>query len=343
MNPVRAAFADQARSCRTLGSDLTGHILDLLGRELQSDQGEVARRILGWQGDVTSRGASVPLRLAGALHGLVLDHKAPQLAAAYADRDVSAGLLLDSIAGHEERILDWLDRAPQTNEVGRAATLIAGAKFALDQLAAPMKLAVKELGASAGLNLNFCDYGTDTGAEIIGRDDVLVTDCTWRGPHPGTQDLHSVSRRGVDLAPPDRNQPTRLRAYIWADQPQRLARLDAALAHAGNHPPELEQGDAAAWIEKEILSQQGVLTFIYHTVAFQYFPADTQQRVNHRLEEAGGLATRDAPLAHLSMEADDRRNGAALTLRIWDGADRVWDLGRADFHGRWIDWSPMLR
>jgi hypothetical protein len=51
-----------------------------------------------------------------------------------------------------------------------------------------------------------------------------------------------VSRIGVDLAPrPDEEW---LRACIFTDQPERLARLDAALEIARDHPPPLVRGDA---------------------------------------------------------------------------------------------------
>lgn len=38
------------------------------------------------------------------------------------------------------------------------------------------------------------------------------------------------------------------------------------------------------------------------------------------------------------MEADATPGSAALTLHLWPG-DRHIALGRADFHGRWIDWQ----
>ncbi len=43
----------------------------------------LADRLLAWPGRIDAGGASVPLRLAGALHGLVLSGAAPGLAALY--------------------------------------------------------------------------------------------------------------------------------------------------------------------------------------------------------------------------------------------------------------------
>ena len=57
------------------------------------------------------------------------------------------------------------------------------------------------------------------------------------------------------------------------------------------------------------------------------------------IETAGAAATTDAPLALFGMEADGTGPGAALTLRLWPG-DVTLPMGRADFHGRRIDWRP---
>jgi hypothetical protein len=73
-------------------------------------------------------------------------------------------------------------------------------------------------------------------------------------------------------------------------------------------------------------------------VAWQYFPAAAQARGEATLQAAGQRATQTAPLAHLAMEGDGNEPGAALTLRLWPGNQTI-PLGRADFHGRWVDWQ----
>jgi hypothetical protein len=42
-------------------------------------------------------------------------------------------------------------------------------------------------------------------------------------------------------------------------------------------------------------------------------------------------------MAHFSMEADRQGLGAALCFTLWPG-EHVIELGRADFHRRWITW-----
>jgi hypothetical protein len=100
------------------------------------------------------------------------------------------------------------------------------------------------------------------------------------------------------------------------------------------------QGDAVTWLEGQLGHRSGQLHLIYSTVAWQYFPEDKQALGKTFIEAAGKTATLDAPLAWFGMENDGGARGAALTLRLWPG-DLTIDLGRADFHGRWIDWRGM--
>ena len=59
------------------------------------------------------------------------------------------------------------------------------------------------------------------------------------------------------------------------------------------------------------------------------------------IEAAGRKATGDAPLAWFGMEPDGDSPGAAMTLRIWPG-DITVDIGRMDFHGRWVNWKGWI-
>jgi hypothetical protein len=40
------------------------------------------------------------------------------------------------------------------------------------------------------------------------------------------------------------------------------------------------------------------------------------------------------------MEADGQRDGAALALQLWPPGKKH-QIGRADFHGRWIRWTGL--
>lgn len=341
------AFAQQTRACRELGSVLTAQASDALTRIVAADNGPVGQRVKSWPGDPAPSADSIPLRLCGALHALVLADRAPALAQAYAKggNGQMDNEIRQAIQSNTQHFLEWLELSPQTNEVGRSGPLIATAWF-LGAQQPGIAFDLLELGASAGLNLNFCHYSLATKQ---GFQPTLAGDAmsdvrlvpVWHGDPPLPAPFAVADRRGVDLNPLDpARDGFRLTAYTWADQRDRLGRLRAALAIAGAYPPSMDQGDAGEWLEARLAESPRHGRLVYHTVAAQYFPESTRNRIERTLQDAGDRATPEHPLAHFSMEADGGE-GAALLLRLWTGGGaRAWRLGRADFHGRWIEWRP---
>jgi len=333
-----AAFARQGHACDALGSPFMARLMPLLWRIIAAGDGPVAVRILTWQGDPTAMGDAVALRLAGALHALVLTRADAGLLAAYAPHEASDAALEEAITvalqTHAAHILTWLEQPPQTNEVRRSAALLAGAAWVQDRTGLPLVLS--ELGASAGLNLHFDNYYLANG---IGRADSPVTlRPDWRGPVAPAGPIAVTDRAGVDLNPlnpSDPDQALRLLAYLWPDQPYRAELTRAAIAMARTRA---DPGDAATWLEARLARPRpGAVHLVYHTIAWQYFPQDTADRCSSALASAGARATTDAPLAHLAMEADGAEDGAALSLRLWPTGQETL-LARVDFHGRWINW-----
>jgi hypothetical protein len=101
----------------------------------------------------------------------------------------------------------------------------------------------------------------------------------------------------------------------------------------------VDRADAGDWLTTRLAPRhEGALHLVFHTVAWQYFPPETRSRALAALDRAGAAATATAPLARLGMEADGNAPGAALTLTLWPGPTVI-PLGRADFHGRWVQWT----
>ncbi len=342
MTPMAAAFDAQAGHCDRLGSPFMARLMMLLARSWPLD-GAVARRLDRWPGDVGHRAEALPLRLAGGLHALHLRGLDPELSAAYPPQQVPDAALLRAVAGallrHEEFLLDWIKSPPQTNEVRRASALIAGAQLLTDATGLPIRLS--ELGASGGLNLGFDRFAMQLADRRYGPADAAVTlTPDWTGPLPPRGTPVVTDRRGVDLAPLDPARPEdalRLLAYLWPDQSDRIDRTRAAMALRA--PGLVDRGDAIDWLETRLAApRQGELHLIFHSIARQYFPPETQRRGTAMIEAAGARASARSPLAWLSMEGDGDPDGAALTLRLWPGGAMT-ALGRIDFHGRWLRWT----
>lgn len=319
----------------------------------------IAARCAAWAGDIGPAGASLPLRLAGAWHALVLTGRAPDLAAAYPPQDVADAALLAALraatATQADFIADWLASPPQTNELRRAGPLLAVAALLAARFP-DLPLRLSELGASAGLNL-LCDrFALDLPGLTLGcAQAALRLTPDWRGPRPPAARITVGDRRGVDLNPLDPANPDhalRLLAYLWPDQPDRIARTRLAIACAKASPQaRVDRADAAPWLAARLENPMPrSVHLVYHTIAWQYFPAATQAAATAALQAAGARATPDAPLAWFGMEADGQAPGAGLLLRLWSGdptnrqttaqtLPRIIPLGRADFHGRWVEWQ----
>jgi hypothetical protein len=343
-NQLRA----QAAASPTLGSPFTGALCGLLAERLDRSSA-FGRRILDWPGN--PHADALALRACGALHALARSGRQPELSAVYPPAPFEPERLWAAVEGaiqHEDAFLTAvLDSPPQTNEVARSAMILGAGLHAAGRWRLP--LAVYEIGASAGLNLAFDRYRYDFGNEMGWGDAAapLVIRSAWRGTLPPLDaPLAVVSRKGCDRRPLDPADPAdagRLMAYIWPDQTYRVERTEAALKLAAAEGRQVERTDAADWVEREFTKPQrpGTCRFLYHTIVRQYLPPETRARIDAALERAAAAATAAAPLAHFAFEPDSDPNGAntgaPMTMTMWPGGEAV-PLGRADYHGRWVDW-----
>lgn len=334
---VRAAFAYQADWARRLSSPFTERLLAALATALDRAT-PVGKRMIDWSGDPVAD--ALVLRLLGGLNALVRAGEMPALAAAYPPHPLPAHdklVPLVTAALADDRLLPWLDHAPQTNEVARSGVLMPGLMVIAAETGLPLRLF--ELGASAGLNLRLDQYGYDFNAVRTGATDAsVVLAPVWSGRPPPIAPVTVVARAGVDRAPIDlTRERERLLAYVWPDQTERVARLEAAIADFLADSVELERADAADWVEKTVTLAAGAVTVVLHSIAFQYFPAASQNRITAHLVGLGATATPEAPLAWLRFEFDGAADEPTLRLRLWPGGDdRL--LARAHPHGASVEW-----
>jgi hypothetical protein len=337
-------FARQARYCDEHGSVFTARLLRGLIRAIR-EEAPILQTVATWQGDPMND--ALPLRVAGALHALVLDGDAPELARHYPGGDREGdepGLQLaavDALTSHAHVLSDYLASPPQTNEVGRSAVLLGGFMAIAAQTGLPLRLF--ELGASAGLNMNWDRYRYCLDNEVMGdASSSLTLTPIWQGELPPAVLPEVVARAACDRSPIDLSsaaQRRRLRAYVWADQSSRLQQLNAALDVAARHPVHVEQADAPEWTEHMLAAPlpEGVATVIYHTIFWTYLPAEAQARIESAIRKAGQAATVSAPLAWLRLELSDFHSHPRLLLSLWPGPQNL-HLADAQAHGNAIFW-----
>jgi hypothetical protein len=322
------------------GSSLYGYLMTRAATDVL-EGGPCAHVLHG-----TSGGAPA-LRLMAGVHRLVLEGKAPDLAVYYPS---AGGVFRQSglwdvfhgtVAANVER-LNALARLPvQTNEVGRSRALLGGFLLVAKETGLPLNLL--EIGSSAGLNLRWDRYRYETESGSWGDSTSPVR---LRGQLTGRPPLEVrplvTARRGCDLRPLDvSSQDDRLRllSYVWPDQPERMARLRAALDVAVAVPAQVDRSDAQDWLEGTVARQTaGVATVTFHSIMMGYLSNEGRERVRSLVMEAGDRATADAPFAWLRMESAQR--GAPLAgvrLTLWPGGeDRL--LATTGFHGQGVVW-----
>ncbi len=332
----------QGYDCAQLGSELYAHLLARAAEDLEAG-GPVADVLAGHEDDP---GGSVPaLRLMGAVHRLVLGGEAPALAARYpsaggdGDAEGAWPAFRDLLAERRDRVRELLERGVQTNEPGRCAALLGGLLLAEERGGQPLRLL--EIGASAGVNLHADRFGYASGDARWGDPDspVQLADVFEGDRRPPERPLAIAERAGSDpepIDPGDEEQRLDLRAYVWPDMLERLHRLDAALEIAAAQRERVERAGAAGWLRERLAEPvAGRTTVVVHTIVMQYVPGEERAEVDRLFDEAGARATREAPLARLSMEPGGDR--AEVRLRLWPGGDERL-VARSGYHGPPVEW-----
>lgn len=353
VSTLKQTFQAQAYFCRTSQSPISALVLETVADRF--GDGPYDAFLRPWRGasGIELFNDAVPLRLLGAFHYLVLSGRTETLAALYppriSDPDPAAlDLALTQAArAYPDLIERFMHSPPQTNEVGRCLCLVGGFLTVAAETGLPLRCL--ELGASAGLNMNWdrFAYRFGEGARWGGKDAPLELYGDWTGgrpPLPGKVEV--VEREACDQSPinvSDPDEALKLGSYVWADQPLRLERLTAAISVKRSTGGTPTRADAADWAETHAHPKAGVATVVYHSSFMPYPPAATQTRIKAALEAAGRAASAQAPFAWLSKEADraEPAKHDEVLLRLWRGAPNdgmVRRLAVVHPHGTWVNW-----
>ncbi|MBX3312787.1 MAG: DUF2332 domain-containing protein [Actinobacteria bacterium] len=325
----------QRLGCEAAGSPLYATVLDAVVDDVVTDG--PSRRLLSLCEGATF-GDAIVLRYLAGVHELVLAGRAPELARHYPSVGGTPGpglaaTFLDTVAAHEDELGAAMGRPVQTNEPGRSVALLVGY---LEAARPGLPLRVLEVGASAGLNLWFDRYRYDGTDLAVGpsHSALQFIDPYVGAPLAALGTPEVATRRGCDLAPIDPSTSSgrrRLRSHVWPDHADRRRRLEAAITVVRDLPALVDRADAVAWTERALAEPvPGVTTVVSHSIVLQYLPLPQRRRFVEVVEEAGGRATAEAPLAWLRTEpAGDR---AETRITTWPG-EQTSVLALSGFHG----------
>jgi hypothetical protein len=328
----------QAHHCGALGSPFYERLLALAAEDAGAG-GPVASVIAGYPYEPIA--SAMALRLMGGLHRLVLEGRAPSLAAHYpsvggdGDADRAWSALRAFVAERIDEVRALLDRGVQTNEVGRAAALVVGFLEVARRTGRPLRCL--EVGASAGLNLRW-DHFRYVAAESAWGDPAspVVLRDAWLGGHlPFDVSAIVAERAGCDPSPVDQTTDdgrTTLLSYVWPDQAERLGHVRAACELAARVPATVDRANGADWVAERLARPpDGLATVVYHSIAIQYLDDASRDRLLATIAQAGRKATAEAPVAWLRMEPGGAQ--AEVRLTCWPGGDERL-VATAGFHGR---------
>jgi hypothetical protein len=338
----RASFEVQAQYCDAMAAPITARVSRALGAALNRET-ETGRRVLDWAGEPVAD--ALVLRLIGGLHALHRAGADAALSLVFSGAVADAGAVETTVSGvvarHDAALLPWLEGPPQTNEAARSAGLMTGLLH-VAQAHGP-RIEVLEIGSSAGLNLLIGRMRFDLGGVMAGPvASPLVIRSEWRGPPPPDVPIEIVGTRGVDIAPVDVTVDTeaeRLAGYVWVDAPERLSRIETAIAMVREEPVELAKGDAADWIEAQLAQPQedGVTRALMHSVVWQYIPAERRARIRDAMAAAGARATPERPLAWLMMEPNRDLHRHEVRVQTWPAAQPMALVALTHAHGAWVE------
>jgi hypothetical protein len=302
----------------------------------------------------------LPVLLFAGVHHLLLQGLGTELAAHYPNLSTTpaAGDVVPHFRTfaleHTEPLTALIaTRHTQTNEVGRCLQFIPPLGMLADEVGTLVHV---DVGTSAGLNLLLPRYRYEyEPGGAVGGPSTVVLQCDARGDHavPVPHTMPTIARSiGIDLHPIDVHDDEEVRwleACMWPDQPDRFARLVAAIDLARAHTPDVRHGDAVrdlgAVVEEAGAAGHPVVT---NSWVLNYLPDDLRLAYVAELDRIG--AERD--LSWIIAEAPAQTPGlpvpttdpaeeiTVVSLVRWRGGRRsVARLASTHPHGYWLRWE----
>ncbi|MGE4607634.1 MAG: DUF2332 domain-containing protein [Myxococcota bacterium] len=289
--------------------------------------------------------------LFGAVHYLLLggeEHELrawyPELGPGKANSPESAGpAFRDFCLAHQSRIKELIEtRLTQTNVLQRTSALLPSFARVFDA-GGRKPLSLLEIGASAGLNLNWdrFHYAYSDGTRWGSPSSPVIIECELREAGalaflPG--EIPVAERRGVDLNPVNLSDPDQvqwLQALIWPDHKGRQERLMAGIRIANENPAPLVEGDASEKLASLLAEASPDTTLcVFGTFTLYQFPKDALIATLKAMQAASA----SRPIHFISMEGAADPGPEVQWTTYADQERTTTLLARCCPHGRWLEW-----
>lgn len=244
---------------------------------------------------------------------------------------------------HGDKVVELIrTRITQTNVVRRCTCLLPIFSMVSEESGSP--LALVDVGASAGLNLNFDRYyytyelkdqrklnwgmsNSNVHLKAEMRGDALFPSLS--------REIAVASRDGIDLDPVDLTNPDELlwlRALMWPEHVERHQQLIDASIEFEQSDIHLHAGDPSDVLASLIstVPQEHAL-LVYSTIALYQFPESKRKRVAECLIQE----SQKRPVWQVALEGSDPR--LSIT-RYRNRASHTEILAEASPHGWWMKW-----
>lgn len=296
-------------------------------------------------------GQPPPNLLFGAVHLLLLKGEAHPLADFYPSISASPSALEDPYPAfrsfcmeHEGEIREIVgNRLVQTNVIRRCAYLMpAFCHVAHRNKGRPLSLI--EIGASAGLNMNWDRYTYVYGeAEPFGdvNSPVRITSALLGLRRPMIPEcLPGVAFRvGLDLNPINLHNEEEvlwLRALIWPEERDRVPLFESAIKLAKDYLPNVIGGDAVDLLPDVLNDVSPYTTLcIYATHTLNQFPHERREQLYSIIDRFGS----DRNVYLVTSQKRSHYPPPRLKLTSYEGGTKTETLlGYCNGHGRWLEW-----
>jgi len=294
----------------------------------------------------------MPMIFFAAVHYLLLNDPAEPLAQFYPDitpvssicEDDPYPLFRDFCCEHRDKIKDIISTYHvQTNEVRRSACLLPAFGIVAEE-ARGLALALVEIGASAGLNLLWDNYGYNYGDGLLygERASPVRLNCTLRGrkrPPLPEKFPRIAARIGIDLHPVDVTDASAVKwlsAFIWPEHTSRFDLLYRAIEITQDNPPELREGDILELLPGVLkIAPADSALCLFHTFVSNQMPPEARNALARLIADYGSMRN----IWCISIDLSDEYKYPRLELLSYiDGVERHRHLANCSGHSRWLEW-----